>query len=176
MAPRGGSSDSYVNPENVALRDRMIAEGKVQPLGTRSNAERAAALRAENPQIDADAARTRAGGRFVVGGEGQPATRPNTTPIPDMVAAPPQRAWSSETAPEQIGVGIPREPTKLVLTPDEAGQEAQTLRAFKPSARVQGMKAAARVPRGEQEATLKAQGFSDYQIGVIMHTVFGGDE
>jgi hypothetical protein len=86
----------------------------------------------------------------------------------------PIRAYSSEIAPEtQIGVGIPREPPRLVLLPDEVAAAEQTRRAYTPSAREQGLKAAARVPRGELEASLRAQHLSEEHIAQIMRTVFG---
>lgn len=96
----------------------------------------------------------------------KPATQPGAAKAPD----PPYEVEATRL--RQVGVGIPREPTKLVLTPADALAEAQTKRAYKPSASVQGMKAAARVPRGEQEAALARQGFTPMEIALIMQSVF----
>src|SRR6266404_3334769 len=77
--------------------------------------------------------------------------------------APLARAWSPETAAPSVGKGIAREPTRLVLSPEEAAQEAQTLKAYKPSAQVQGMKAAARVPAGDLEQAMQELGLTEME-------------
>lgn len=117
-------------------------------------------------------------GRVGGGGGGVRVTPPATpravAPAPPIsVEAPAPRAWSPETAPieEPIGLG-PREPSRLVLSPGEAQSEEQLLRAFRPGAQVQGMKAAARVPRGTLEKALSESGLSEIEKQRIRQLVF----
>ena len=89
------------------------------------------------------------------------AAPPDAQALRDKIMAKPGVATPGQMA-KGSGVGIPREPPRLILTPEQAQTEQQLLRAFKPSAQLQGMKSAARVPAGTFERMLYEDGIADH--------------
>lgn len=92
---------------------------------------------------------------------------PRKAPI-RVVERPQARAYSSDAPATPVPA---REPSRLIVTPEEAAAQDQQLRALKPAARLQGMKAAARVPRGELEDMLAKSGLSEQAKQIIRNSV-----